>query len=165
MQLSPARGRLQRHLGWCRWSNWMQLSPARGRLLRPMRIGENHPGCNLAPRGDGYLSDRIDSLPPSMQLSPARGRLRAGSASSTEIQRDAAYPREGTVTSLRGRKCHLGNTMQLSPARGRLPDNRRHASRQPRMQLSPARGRLLDDELRIDFDRPDAAYPREGTVT
>ena len=78
MQLIPARGRLlSRHGKTERGNHVMQLSPARGRLRFSLAF-------NLLSIG--------------MQLIPARGRLLAGKELFTVIK-DAAYPREGTVTA------------------------------------------------------------------
>ena len=83
-------------------------SPVAGYSLAPR--GDGYPPlerqihvvyrCSLAPRGDGYLLG-VDSVVPAvmMQLSPARGRLRAVVVHQRQLNADAAYPREGTVTS------------------------------------------------------------------
>ena len=81
------------------------------------------------------------------------------------VSSDAAYPREGTVTS-QYLKTSSTLLMQLSPARGRLRPTRRDLFRCCTvMQLIPARGRLHDFERELYGSFNDAAYPREGTVT
>ena len=76
-----------------------------------------------------------------MQLIPARGRLQEELAPLVNLEIDAAYPREGTVTDACGGE-EKNKRMQLIPARGRLPNVSSVQNAVVMMQLIPARGRL-----------------------
>ena len=82
------------------------------------------------------------------------------------MRKDAAYPREGTVTAYNIVTSAEGGKMQLIPARGRLRLRVSPPKRVNMMQLIPARGRLPQDAPEyVTREELDAAYPREGTVT
>ncbi len=117
MQLIPARGRLRSGSFAIRLNIWMQLIPARGRLQHLCSHQLFDAGCSLSPRGDGYVdnrfdfSDGLDAAYPregkvtgfsshlvfhflSMQLIPARGRLRRYAADDRDlIERCSLSPR------------------------------------------------------------------------
>ena len=142
----------------------MQLSPARGRLRQVLRSRFRHAGCSLAPRGDGYGSS-FGMLPhrTSMQLIPARGRLPNVSRVQDTVIVDAAYPREGTVTSS-SVICCISAPDAAYPREGTVTATPYSACSTIVMQLIPARGRLQLTQSEMDAET-DAAYPREGTVT
>ena len=115
MQLIPARGRLQKVVRSNLGNVLMQLIPARGRLRRFAVCRAATCRCSLSPRGDGY---------------------RRGRKAMADRKIDAAYPREGTVTSARAQQGRCAS-MQLIPARGRLRHLLQTTSPSPRCSLSP----------------------------
>ena len=185
MQLIPARGRLPLpHRSIPTTPCRIQLSPARGRLhIGTCKISQVHIGCSLAPRGDGYVLAVLVFRDALMQLSPARGRLRFCQSPCVMLCVDAAYPREGTVTSSgkSGRspvagyslaprgdgyalflELHSNFKIQLSPARGRLLLGTAAVFHCHRYSLAP-RGDGYFTFRESSIWRRDATYPRKGT--